>query len=173
MPGAFPPAFYSPCTKLYERLANKAYKKSRRVVGESSASTTRTADTAVSYDTISAHGAGLLAALHAGRCDRATSVRSTATTRRRCAHEVRMARIGHELLADIDKENRRFRTGNYDGSEQNRLIMPARIPNLLINGSSGIAVGMRTNIPPQTSTKSSTPCSRCSPIPEDWNDPYG
>jgi DNA gyrase subunit A len=61
--------------------------------------------------------------------------------------EVRMARIGHELLADIDKETVDFGP-NYDGSEQEPLIMPARIPNLLINGSSGIAVGMATNIPP-------------------------
>jgi DNA gyrase subunit A len=58
-----------------------------------------------------------------------------------------MARIGHELLADIDKETVDFGP-NYDGSEQEPLIMPARIPNLLINGSSGIAVGMATNIPP-------------------------
>ena len=61
--------------------------------------------------------------------------------------EVRMARIGHELLADIDKETVDFGP-NYDGSEQEPLILPARIPNLLINGSSGIAVGMATNIPP-------------------------
>jgi DNA gyrase subunit A len=61
--------------------------------------------------------------------------------------EVRMARIGHELLIDIDKETVDFGP-NYDGSEQEPLILPARIPNLLINGSSGIAVGMATNIPP-------------------------
>jgi DNA gyrase subunit A len=61
--------------------------------------------------------------------------------------EVRMARIGHELLADIDKETVDFGP-NYDGSEEEPLVLPARIPNLLINGSSGIAVGMATNIPP-------------------------
>ena len=61
--------------------------------------------------------------------------------------EVRMARIGHDLLADIEKETVDFGP-NYDGSEQEPLILPARIPNLLINGSSGIAVGMATNIPP-------------------------
>ncbi|MDE2584866.1 MAG: DNA gyrase subunit A, partial [Betaproteobacteria bacterium] len=61
--------------------------------------------------------------------------------------EVRMARIGHQLLEDIDKETVDFGP-NYDGSEQEPLILPARIPNLLINGSSGIAVGMATNIPP-------------------------
>ncbi|HZV55651.1 MAG TPA: DNA gyrase subunit A, partial [Rhodocyclaceae bacterium] len=61
--------------------------------------------------------------------------------------EVRMARIGHELLADIEKETVDFGP-NYDGSEQEPLILPSRIPNLLINGSAGIAVGMATNIPP-------------------------
>ncbi|HYG31951.1 MAG TPA: DNA gyrase subunit A, partial [Methylophilaceae bacterium] len=61
--------------------------------------------------------------------------------------EIRMARIAHELLADIDKETVDFGP-NYDGSEHEPLILPARIPNLLINGSSGIAVGMATNIPP-------------------------
>jgi DNA gyrase subunit A len=61
--------------------------------------------------------------------------------------EVRMAKIGHQLLEDIDKETCDFGP-NYDGSEQEPLILPARIPNLLINGSSGIAVGMATNIPP-------------------------
>jgi len=58
-----------------------------------------------------------------------------------------MSKIAHELLADIDKETVDFGP-NYDGSEHEPLIMPARIPNLLINGSSGIAVGMATNIPP-------------------------
>lgn len=61
--------------------------------------------------------------------------------------EIRMSKIAHELLEDIDKETVNFGP-NYDGSEQEPLIMPARIPNLLINGSSGIAVGMATNIPP-------------------------
>ena len=61
--------------------------------------------------------------------------------------EIRMARIAHELLADIEKETVDFGP-NYDGSEHEPLILPAKIPNLLINGSSGIAVGMATNIPP-------------------------
>jgi len=61
--------------------------------------------------------------------------------------EVRMSRIAHELLADIDKETVDF-SPNYDGSETEPTILPTRIPNLLINGSSGIAVGMATNIPP-------------------------
>lgn len=61
--------------------------------------------------------------------------------------EVRMARVSHELLQDIDKDTINF-GDNYDGSLQEPLVLPARIPNLLINGSSGIAVGMATNIPP-------------------------
>jgi len=61
--------------------------------------------------------------------------------------EVRMARIGSELLADIDKETVDFGP-NFDDSEQEPLVLPSRIPNLLINGSAGIAVGMATNIPP-------------------------
>ena len=61
--------------------------------------------------------------------------------------EIRLAKLAHELLEDLDKETVDFGP-NYDGSEREPLIMPARIPNLLINGSSGIAVGMATNIPP-------------------------
>ncbi len=61
--------------------------------------------------------------------------------------EIRMSRIAHELMADIDRETVDFGP-NYDGSEHEPLVLPARIPNLLINGSSGIAVGMATNIPP-------------------------
>ncbi|MCE1162047.1 MAG: DNA gyrase subunit A, partial [Thiomonas sp.] len=61
--------------------------------------------------------------------------------------EIRLSKIAHEMLADIDKETVDFGP-NYDGSEQEPLLLPARLPNLLINGSSGIAVGMATNIPP-------------------------
>src|SRR5260364_393599 len=61
--------------------------------------------------------------------------------------EIRMAKIGHELLADIDQETVDF-APNYDGHESEPVVLPARAPNLLINGSSGIAVGMATNIPP-------------------------
>ncbi len=61
--------------------------------------------------------------------------------------EIRMAKIGHELLADLDRETVDFGP-NYDGHESEPLVLPARIPNLLINGASGIAVGMATNIPP-------------------------
>ena len=58
-----------------------------------------------------------------------------------------VAKVAHELLADIDKETVEF-VENYDGSESEPAVMPTRIPNLLVNGSSGIAVGMATNIPP-------------------------
>jgi DNA gyrase subunit A len=66
--------------------------------------------------------------------------------------EIRMSKISHEMLADIDKETVDFGP-NYDGSESEPLIMPTKIPNLLINGSSGIAVGMATNIPPHNLTE--------------------
>src|SRR3989338_8975562 len=62
-------------------------------------------------------------------------------------NEIRMARIAHEMLADLDKETVDY-APNYDGSEHEPVVLPARLPNLLINGSSGIAVGMATNIPP-------------------------
>ena len=61
--------------------------------------------------------------------------------------EIRMAKIAATMLADIDKETVDFGP-NYDGSEDEPLVMPARLPNLLVNGSAGIAVGMATNIPP-------------------------
>src|SRR5881409_3490941 len=61
--------------------------------------------------------------------------------------EIRMSRLAHELLADIDKDTVDFGP-NYDGQQQEPLVLPSRFPNLLVNGSSGIAVGMATNIPP-------------------------
>ena len=125
---------------------NKAYKKSARIVGDVIGKYHPHGDIAV-YDTIvrMAQSFSLRYMLVDGQGnfgsidgDNAAAMRYT---------EVRMARIGHELLVDIDKETVDFGP-NYDGSEQEPLIMPARIPNLLINGSSGIAVGMATNIPP-------------------------
>ena len=71
--------------------------------------------------------------------------------------EVRMSRLAGELLADIDKETVDFNP-NYDESESEPAVLPARIPNLLINGSSGIAVGMATNIPPHNLTEIITAC---------------
>jgi DNA gyrase subunit A len=76
-----------------------------------------------------------------------------------------MAKIGHELLADIDKETVDF-TPNYDGSENEPAILPARIPNLLINGSSGIAVGMATNIPPHNLNEVVDACQHLLKNPE-------
>ncbi len=125
---------------------NRAYKKSARIVGDVIGKYHPHGDTAV-YDTIvrMAQDFSLRYMLVDGQGnfgsvdgDNAAAMRYT---------EIRMARIAHELLADIDKETVDFGP-NYDGSENEPLIMPARIPNLLINGSSGIAVGMATNIPP-------------------------
>jgi DNA gyrase subunit A len=125
---------------------NKPYKKSARIVGDVIGKYHPHGDTAV-YDTIvrMAQDFSLRYMLVDGQGnfgsvdgDNAAAMRYT---------EIRMARIAHELLADIDKETVDFGP-NYDGSEHEPLIMPARIPNLLINGSSGIAVGMATNIPP-------------------------
>ncbi len=125
---------------------NRAYKKSARIVGDVIGKYHPHGDTAV-YDTIvrMAQNFSLRYMLVDGQGnfgsvdgDNAAAMRYT---------EIRMARIGHELLIDLDKETVDFGP-NYDGSEQEPLVMPARIPNLLINGSSGIAVGMATNIPP-------------------------
>ena len=71
--------------------------------------------------------------------------------------EVRMARVAHELLADIDKETVDF-VPNYDGSEIEPSVFPTRLPNLLVNGSSGIAVGMATNIPPHNLAEVADTC---------------
>ncbi|WP_186124627.1 DNA gyrase subunit A [Burkholderia gladioli] len=125
---------------------NRAYKKSARIVGDVIGKYHPHGDSAV-YATIvrMAQDFSLRYMLVDGQGnfgsvdgDNAAAMRYT---------EIRMAKIGHELLVDIDKETVDFGP-NYDGSESEPLILPARIPNLLINGSSGIAVGMATNIPP-------------------------
>jgi DNA gyrase subunit A len=125
---------------------NRAYKKSARIVGDVIGKYHPHGDTAV-YDTIvrMAQDFSLRYMLVDGQGnfgsvdgDNAAAMRYT---------EIRMARIAHELLADLDKETVDFGP-NYDGSEQEPLVLPARFPNLLVNGSSGIAVGMATNIPP-------------------------
>jgi len=125
---------------------NRAYKKSARIVGDVIGKYHPHGDTAV-YDTIvrMAQDFSLRYPLVDGQGnfgsvdgDNAAAMRYT---------EIRMARIAHELLEDIDKETVNFGP-NYDGSEHEPLILPSKIPNLLINGSSGIAVGMATNIPP-------------------------
>src|SRR3546814_17950121 len=74
--------------------------------------------------------------------------------------EIRLAKIAHELLADIDQDTVDF-GANYDGSEQEPLLLPSRLPNLLVNGSSGIAVGMATNIPPHNLSEVVDGCLYC------------
>src|SRR5512136_776018 len=125
---------------------NKPYKKSARIVGDVIGKYHPHGDTAV-YDTIvrlaqdfSARyplvdGQGNFGSVDG---DNAAAMRYT---------EVRMARLADELLADLDKDTVDFGP-NYDDSLSEPLVLPARFPNLLVNGSAGIAVGMATNIPP-------------------------
>jgi DNA gyrase subunit A len=125
---------------------NKAYKKSARVVGDVIGKYHPHGDSAV-YDTIVrmaqpfamryllVDGQGNFGSVDG---DSAAAMRYT---------EVRMSRLAHELLADLDKETVNFGP-NYDESEHEPLVLPTRVPGLLINGSAGIAVGMATNIPP-------------------------
>jgi DNA gyrase subunit A len=125
---------------------NKPYKKSARVVGDVIGKYHPHGDASV-YDAIvrMAQPFSLRYMLVDGQGnfgsvdgDNAAAMRYT---------EVRMSRLTHELLADIDKETVDFGP-NYDESEHEPLVLPARVPNLLVNGSAGIAVGMATNIPP-------------------------
>jgi DNA gyrase subunit A len=143
---------------------NRAYKKSARIVGDVIGKYHPHGDTAV-YDTIvrMAQHFSLRYMLVDGQGnfgsvdgDNAAAMRYT---------EIRMSKIGHELLADIDKETVDF-TPNYDGSENEPAILPARIPNLLINGSSGIAVGMATNIPPHNLNEIVDACQHLLKNPE-------
>ncbi len=125
---------------------NKPYKKSARVVGDVIGKYHPHGDSAV-YDTIVrmaqdfsmryplVDGQGNFGSIDG---DNAAAMRYT---------EVRMSRIAHELLADIDKETVDF-ADNYDGSESEPQVLPARVPNFLVNGGAGIAVGMATNVPP-------------------------
>jgi DNA gyrase subunit A len=130
---------------------NKAYKKSARIVGDvigkyhphgDQSCTTPSCGwpTDFSLRYMLVDGQGNFGSVDG---DSAAAMRYT---------EIRMAKIGHELLADIDKETVDFGP-NYDGSEKEPLVLPSRIPNLLINGSGGIAVGMATNIPPHNLTE--------------------
>ena len=125
---------------------NKAYKKSARVVGDVIGKYHPHGDTAV-YDTIvrMAQPFSLRYMLVDGQGNFG-SVDGDAPAAMRYT-EVRMARIAHELLTDLDKETVDF-VPNYDESEHEPEILPAKFPNLLVNGSAGIAVGMATNIPP-------------------------
>ena len=125
---------------------NKPYKKSARIVGDVIGKYHPHGDTAV-YDTIvrMAQPFSLRYLLIDGQGNFG-SVDGDSPAAMRYT-EIRMSRMAHELLVDIDRETVDF-IPNYDGSEQEPTVLPARIPNLLINGSSGIAVGMATNIPP-------------------------
>ena len=125
---------------------NRPYKKSARIVGDVIGKYHPHGDSAV-YDTIvrMAQDFSLRHMLIDGQGnfgsvdgDNAAAMRYT---------EIRMSKIAHEMLADIDKETVDFGP-NYDGSEKEPLVLPTRLPNLLVNGSGGIAVGMATNIPP-------------------------
>ena len=125
---------------------NRPYKKSARIVGDVIGKYHPHGDTAV-YDTIvrMAQDFSLRHMLIDGQGnfgsvdgDNAAAMRYT---------EIRLSKIAHEMLADIDKETVDF-APNYDGSEKEPTVLPARLPNLLVNGSAGIAVGMATNIPP-------------------------
>ena len=125
---------------------NKPYKKSARVVGDVIGKYHPHGDTAV-YDTIvrMAQDFSMRYMLVDGQGNFG-SVDGDSPAAMRYT-EVRMARIAHEVLADLDKQTVDF-IPNYDETEKEPSVLPARIPNLLINGSSGIAVGMATNIPP-------------------------
>src|SRR5512140_334869 len=125
---------------------NRAYKKSARIVGDVMGKYHPHGDSSI-YDTAvrMAQDFSMSEPLVDGQGnfgsvdgDNAAAMRYT---------EIRMSKIAHELLADLDKETVDFGP-NYDGSEDEPLILPAKFPNLLVNGSSGIAVGMATNIPP-------------------------
>jgi len=135
---------------------NKAYKKSARIVGDVIGKYHPHGDTAV-YDTMvrMAQPFSLRYMLIDGQGNFG-SVDGDSPAAMRYT-EVRMAKIAHELLADLDKETVNF-TPNYDESEFEPSVLPARFPNLLVNGSSGIAVGMATNIPPHNLTETVNAC---------------
>jgi DNA gyrase subunit A len=135
---------------------NKPYKKSARVVGDVIGKYHPHGDTAV-YDTIvrMAQEFSMRYILVDGQGNFG-SVDGDAPAAMRYT-EVRMSKLAHELLADIDKETVDF-VPNYDESETEPSVMPTKVPNLLVNGSSGIAVGMATNIPPHNLTEIVTAC---------------
>ena len=130
---------------------NKPYKKSARIVGDVIGKYHPHGDTAV-YDTIvrMAQPFSLRYMLVDGQGNFG-SVDGDAPAAMRYT-EVRMSRIAHELSADLDKETVDF-VPNYDESEREPTVLPARFPNLLVNGAAGIAVGMATNIPPHNLTE--------------------
>ena len=143
---------------------NKSYKKSARVVGDVIGKYHPHGDTAV-YDTIvrMAQSFSLRYMLVDGQGNFG-SVDGDAPAAMRYT-EVQMSRVAHEILEDIDKETVEF-SPNYDGSEHEPAVLPTRIPNLLINGSSGIAVGMATNIPPHNLSEVIDACLALIKTPE-------
>jgi DNA gyrase subunit A len=143
---------------------NRPYKKSARIVGDVIGKYHPHGDSAV-YDTIvrMAQDFSLRHMLVDGQGnfgsvdgDNAAAMRYT---------EIRLAKIAHEMLADIDKETVDFGP-NYDGSEREPLVLPTRLPNLLINGSAGIAVGMATNIPPHNLNEVVDACLHLLKVPQ-------
>jgi len=143
---------------------NRPYKKSARIVGDVIGKYHPHGDSAV-YDTIvrMAQDFSLRYMLVDGQGnfgsvdgDNAAAMRYT---------EIRLSKIAHSLLEDLDKDTVDFGP-NYDGSEKEPLILPARVPNLLINGSSGIAVGMATNIPPHNLSEVIEGCLKVLENPE-------
>ncbi|MFT6737066.1 MAG: DNA gyrase subunit A, partial [Kangiellaceae bacterium] len=130
---------------------NKPYKKSARVVGDVIGKYHPHGDSAV-YDTIvrMAQPFSLRYMLVDGQGNFGSVDGDSAAAMRYT--EIRMSKIAHELLADLDKETVNF-VPNYDGQEHIPEVLPTRVPNLLVNGSSGIAVGMATNIPPHNLTE--------------------
>lgn len=130
---------------------NKPYKKSARIVGDVIGKYHPHGDIAV-YDTIvrMAQDFSLRYMLVDGQGNFG-SVDGDSPAAMRYT-EIRMSKIAHEMLADIDKETVNFGP-NYDESEHEPLVLPTRIPNLLINGTTGIAVGMATNMPPHNLTE--------------------
>ena len=125
---------------------NKAYKKSARIVGDVIGKYHPHGDTAV-YDTIvrMAQPFSMRNILIDGQGNFGSVDGDSAAAMRYT--EIRMAKLSHELLRDLEKKTVDF-IDNYDGSETEPSVLPTRVPNLLVNGSSGIAVGMATNIPP-------------------------
>ncbi len=130
---------------------NKPYKKSARVVGDVIGKYHPHGDSAV-YDTIvrMAQPFSLRYTLVDGQGNFGSVDGDSAAAMRYT--EVRMEKLAHELLADLEKETVDF-VPNYDGTEQIPAVLPTKVPNLLVNGSSGIAVGMATNIPPHSLTE--------------------
>ncbi|MEK8049156.1 DNA gyrase subunit A [Ideonella sp. DXS22W] len=143
---------------------NRPYKKSARIVGDVIGKYHPHGDTAV-YDTIvrMAQDFSLRHMLVDGQGNFGSVDGDSAAAMRYT--EIRLSKIAHEMLADIDKETVDF-APNYDGSEKEPTVLPARLPNLLVNGSAGIAVGMATNIPPHNLNEVVDACLHLLKVPE-------